>query len=78
VKAKKEQFFKQIKAVSIASCIPFVLVAGPLAGHFVGEYLRVKFNLGTGVSIICITMGFISGAVETVRLIKFISKIDKD
>jgi hypothetical protein len=78
VKANKEQFFKQIKVAGIVACIPFVLAAGPLAGHFVGEYLRIKFKLGPAVSIICITIGFISGAVETVRLIKLISKIDKD
>ena len=78
MKANKEQFYKQVKVAGIASCIPFVLAAGPLAGQFAGEYLEKRFNLGPAVTIVCIIIGFISSAFETVKLIKFISKIDKD
>lgn len=78
MKANKEQFYKQVKVVGIASSIPFVLAAGPLAGHFAGKYLSNSFNLGPWVIIVCITIGFISSAFETVKLIKFISNIDKD
>lgn len=74
MKAKKDQIYKQIKAAGIAVSIPFVLAAGPIAGHFAGEYLRSKFNLGSAVIIFCITIGFLASAVETVKLIKFISK----
>lgn len=78
MKAGKEQIYKQIKVAGIALCIPFVLAAGPLAGHFAGEYLRNKFNLGPAVTIVSITIGFVLSAVETVKLIKFISKTDKN
>ena len=76
MKANKEQIYKQIKVAGIAASIPFVLAAGPLAGQFAGEYLRNRFKLGPSVTIICVTVGFIAAIVETVRLIKFISKMD--
>ncbi|MDP1854359.1 MAG: DUF456 domain-containing protein [Candidatus Omnitrophota bacterium] len=74
---KKKEFYKQTKIAGVLLFLPFVLVAGPLAGNFLGEYLRNKFNLGQAVSVICITMGFVSSAVETIRLIRLAIKIDK-
>lgn len=74
---KKKDFYKQTRIAGIVLFLPFILAAGPLAGHFAGEYLRKKFNLGQSVSVICIAAGFVSSILETVRLIKLAVKIDK-
>ena len=74
---KKKEFYKQTKIAGVLLFLPFVMTAGPLAGHFMGEILREKFNFGEGVSLICIAIGFVASAVETIRLIKLAIKIDK-
>lgn len=70
----KQETYKQIKMAGIVMFIPIAVAIGPLSGFFLGEYLIKKFSLGTSVLYICITLGFLSGVWETVRIIRFMCK----
>ena len=67
---KKSEIYKWIKVGSLLSLIPFVLVAGPLMGYLAFDYLQKQFGAPPYVSYILITIGFVAGVRETVRIIK--------
>ena len=67
---KKSELYKWIKVGSLLSLIPFVLVAGPLMGYIAFEYLEKRFAAPPYVSCILITVGFVAGVRETIRIIK--------
>ena len=73
----KQETYQRIKILGVVLFIPFAVGIGPLAGFFMGLYLARKFSLGVYVIFICITLGFLSGAFETVRIIKFIFRESK-
>lgn len=52
------------------SFVPIILLTGPLAGFFVGDYLRKKFGFVPYTTIITMAIGFIASISETVRIIK--------
>ena len=68
----KQEVYKRIKILGVVLFIPFAVGIGPLAGFFMGLYLAEKFSLGVYIIFICITLGFLSGAFETIRIIRFI------
>lgn len=65
----KKNFYKWIKIAGILSFIPFVLVAGPLLGYVLGDFLHKRFGLGTYAQLILILIGFAASARETIRMI---------
>jgi hypothetical protein len=67
---RKVDFYKWIKIGGLLSFLPFVLVAGPLAGFYLGNYLEKKFNQPSYVSIALITVGFIGSFAEAVKVVK--------
>ena len=74
----KAEVYKWVKIGGILSFIPFVLVAGPLGGYFLGDYLEKKFGLGSYVSLICITIGFLVSVRETIRIVKMALRTEED
>jgi len=75
--ANKKELYKRIKIAGMISYIPVVLAAPALAGFFLGDYLQKRFNLPFYFSIIFITLGFIIGIRESVRIIRTVLKIEK-
>lgn len=75
---RKADLYKWLKIGGLLSFLPFVLVAGPLGGYILGNYLEKRFNLPSYVSGICITVGFIASLKETIRIIKITLKADKE
>ncbi len=69
--------YKWLKIGGLLSFLPFVLVAGPLAGFFLGDYLIIRFNFPAYTSYILSALGFFGSARETVRIIKTALKIDR-
>lgn len=69
-----QETYKQIKMAGLVMFIPFAVAIGPLSGFFLGAYLIEKFSLGDYVLYICITLGFLSGVWETVRIVRFMCK----
>ena len=70
--------YKWIKIGGLLSFIPIILVTGPLAGYFLSDYLEKKFNLPNFTSAICIIIGFIASARETVRIIRLALKTERE
>jgi hypothetical protein len=74
---QKEDFYKGVKTVGFVTFIPFMLAAGPLSGYFAGTFLQKKFNLSSYIVLASVAFGFIIGAMETIKILKAVSKIDK-
>jgi F0F1-type ATP synthase assembly protein I len=74
---QKENFYKGVKNISMITFIPFMLAAGPLSGYFVGDFIQKKFNLSTYVVILSVIVGFTAGAMETIRIIKIVARMNK-
>ena len=73
----KEEFYKWIKTAGILSFIPFILIAGPLLGYGVGDYLVKKRGASFLVLVFCLLLCAIASILESVRMIRLASKIDK-
>ena len=67
---RKADFYRWIKIGGLLSFLPFVLVAGPMGGFFLGNYLEHKFGMPAYVSIVLITIGFVASIRETVRIVR--------
>lgn len=74
---RKADFYKSVKTIGLVTFIPFTLAAGPLSGYFLGDFIQKKFNLPFGIVLFSIAVGFISGAMEVVRILKVIARMDK-
>ena len=66
----KANLYKWIKIAGLLSFLPFVLVAGPMAGFYLGTYLEKKFSLPAYISLVFITIGFIASLKEAIRIVK--------
>ncbi len=75
--AASENFYKIIKIAGAGSFVPLVLIAGPISGYMLGDYLIKKFYFSRYVLFICVIIGFIASAIETIRIIKFMILADK-
>jgi len=74
---QKEDLYKGLKAIGFVSFIPFMLAAGPLSGYFLGDFLQKKFNLPAYVVLISVIFGFVAGVMETIRILKALSRMNK-
>ena len=74
---KKSRTYKRIRIGGLLSFIPIILAAGPMAGYFLADYLKVKLGLGAYVYPLCVTAGFIASARETIRIIKLALRTEK-
>jgi len=54
------------------------MVAGPMGGYFLADYLEKRFALPSFTSIIFIAIGFIASIKETVRIIRLALKTEKE
>ena len=74
----KADLYRWIKIGGLLSFLPFVLVAGPMAGYFLGNYLEKKFGLPVYVSIVLVTIGFIASLKESIRIIRMALKTQEE
>lgn len=74
---RREDFYKGVRTVGFITFIPFMLAAGPLSGYFVGDFLRKKFNLSPQVVLFSVAVGFITGVMEMVRILKSVARMNK-
>jgi len=75
--AEKKEIYKGITLAGAAMFIPFVLVAGPLAGYFAGSWLKEKFSLGNELFYVCIFLGFAVSIFETLRITRFLIRVER-
>lgn len=71
---RKADVYKWIKIGGLLSFLPFVLVAGPIGGYILGNYLVNKFHLPAYASLIFITIGFLASLKEAVKVIRLALK----
>lgn len=74
---RKDDIYKGIKTVGFVSFIPFILAAGPLSGYFVGTFLQEKFNLSYLVVLFGVVFGFLAAVMEIIKILKAISRVNK-
>jgi F0F1-type ATP synthase assembly protein I len=67
---------RQARQVGILTAIPFILLAGPLAGYLAGSWLDRRFGTAPLILIVLILLGFVGAARETYRLIQLASRED--
>lgn len=67
---RKADMYRWIKIAGLLSFLPFVLVAGPLAGFYLGSFLEKRFGLPSYILIVFIIVGFIGSLSETIKIVK--------
>ena len=76
--ADKEELYKRVKIAGMIFFIPFATAMGPVLGYFAGNYICKKFHLPYFIVFIFVGIGALSGFLETARIIKLMTKIEKD
>jgi len=65
------------RQIALATTIPLIMVAAPAVGYAIGHYLDKAIGTSGIMKIIFLLLGLAAGGLETVRLIKEITKEDK-
>lgn len=73
----KQEIYKWIKIGGLLSFIPFILIAGPLAGYVAGDWLVKRFALPQFTTILLSGIGFIGSVRETVRIVRLALKTEE-
>lgn len=76
--AEKKEVYRRIKIYGFLSYIPVILAVGPLSGWALGSYLEKNFVLPDWIPAAFAGFGFSAAGVEVARIIKLVSKIDKE
>ena len=74
---EKPKIYKWIKLLGFLMFIPMILLAGPLSGYIVGDFLVKKFKISGYATFIFIGVGFLASLVETVRIIRLAIKTEE-
>ena len=74
----KQEIYKWIKIGGLLSFIPFILIAGPMAGYLAGDWLAKRFGLPQFTAVLLSGIGFIGSVRETIRVIRIALKTDKE
>lgn len=70
----KKYYYSQIRIFGSAFSIMFSLVAGPLAGYYIGDFFVTRFSWPAYTIFICMGLGFCSAVYEVSRIIRFLLK----
>jgi cyanate permease len=62
------------RQVGVLTALPFVMLAGPLAGYLAGSWLDRRFGTGNLLLIILILLGTAGAGRETFKLIQLASR----
>jgi F0F1-type ATP synthase assembly protein I len=69
---------RDLRQVGLLAAVPWVLLAAPLVGFFVGQWLDGKFGTEPYLMTAGVILGFASAGVEVYRLVKKSAEIDKE
>ena len=73
----KDAFYSQVKQIGALTAVPIILVAGPLAGYFFGNWVDGRFRVYPWGTILFLILGFVASGREIIRLLKQLLKEDK-
>lgn len=62
------------RQVGVLTALPFVMLAGPLAGYLAGTWLDRRYGTGNLLLIILILLGTAAAGRETYKLIQLASR----
>jgi len=71
--SKPEDRYSMLRQAGLVTLIPFLLLASPLVGYFLGRFLDKKFHTSF-LWIVFLGLGFIAGAREVYKIIVRVSK----
>ena len=74
---KKDAYSRQVKQIGALTAIPIILLVGPFAGYFVGDWIDRKFQLHPWCTILFLIFGFVASGREIFRLLNQLLKEDK-
>jgi hypothetical protein len=77
-KRKRKEVYGAIRVAGLAAMIPIVLPAGPLAGYAAGRYLEELAHVSFHAPEIFAAIGFFASVKEVVRILRIISKSEKE
>lgn len=75
---KKEAPYSQLKQIGALTAVPIILVVGPLAGYFFGDWVDRKFQHYPWGTIVFLVLGFVASGREIFRLLKQVLKEEKN
>ena len=75
---KKDTYLSQVKQIGTLTAVPIILLVGPFAGYFVGDWIDRKFQLHPWCTILFLALGFVAAVREITRLLKQVLKEDKE
>lgn len=66
----------QLKQIGALTAIPVILLIGPVAGYFAGDWIDRKFQLHPWCTVLFLILGFVASGREIFRLLNQILKED--
>jgi hypothetical protein len=70
----QNDLYTSIRRFGAATLIPFVLIAGPLAGYMVGSFVQEEWSQPFWVLLLFVAGGLITSCFEVYRILKYIMK----
>ena len=74
---KKDALYTQVKLIGALTAVPIILLIGPVAGYFIGDWIDRKFRFYPWGTVLFLVMGFAASGREIFRLFKQVLKEDK-
>jgi ATP synthase protein I len=74
VAGEKNKKYLPLRQIGLATSIPMMLAAGPIAGYFLGEFIDRKFHSSPWFMILLSLFGFAAGVRQAVLIIIKASK----
>ena len=71
------QLYRLIKITGMATFIPVILLVGPLAGYYAGQYLENRVGGSPYIAYALGIFGFIGAVRETMRIIRMMGNTEK-
>lgn len=71
MKTPEENAYRSFWMLGAAMTVPVILVSGPLAGYFIGEWVFVRYLKWPDFWVLFfVTLGFIGSILQIIRIIK--------
>ena len=74
---EKKDAYSQLKQIGVLTTVPIILVAGPIVGYFIGDWVDRRFRFYPWGTILFLVLGFVASGREIFRLLKQLLKEDK-
>ena len=62
--------YEGMRQLALLTSIPMILLAGPIVGYFIGNFLDQLFGISPWLMVIFSVLGAVSGVKQTITLIK--------